>query len=201
MISKNAATEKLVSTLMTMSLGSIITFANKNIVPSSERVQPMYITIEVNEVDIDSTLVNTGASVNIFSLSTLQVVKISECEVKPTHITVVAYDNSKKVVHGKVTLEVGIGNLYFPIEFYAIDISSSYNAILGRTWLKYVHGVASMVHHCVKFIHKGQVIKIESTLASLLDEDPNIPTLTLVNPSSPPFIVKHVLSILKLNTS
>ena len=133
MISKNVATDKLVLALMTMSLGPIITFTDKYLAPSSERMQPLYITIKVNEVDIDVTLVDRGASINICPLATLEVVKVSECEVKPMHTTVEAYDSYKKVVHGKVTMEVGIGNLYFPIEFYVIDLYSSYNAILGRT--------------------------------------------------------------------
>ena len=60
MISENVATEMLVSTLMTMSLGPIITFADKNLAPIPERAQPLYITIEVNEVEIDSTLVDIG---------------------------------------------------------------------------------------------------------------------------------------------
>jgi hypothetical protein len=150
------ATEKLVLAMMTLSLGPIITFADKELSPSSEKVQPLYITTEVNEVKIDATLVDTGASVNIFPLSTLWVVKPSECEVKPMYTTVVAYDSSRK--------EVRIGNLHFPIEFYVIDISSSYNAILGRTWLESVHGVASIVHQCVKFIHRGRLLKSRAPL-------------------------------------
>ena len=69
----------------------------------------------------------------------------------------------------------------------------------GRTWLEYVHGVASTVHQCVKFIHKGQVIKIQSTPTPLLGEDLTIPTLTLAKSSSLSPIVKPVLSILKLS--
>jgi hypothetical protein len=71
-------------------------------------VQPLYITVEVNEVEIDATLVDMGALGNLFPLSTLRVVKVSECKVKPMHTTVVSYDSSKMVVHGKVTMEVGI---------------------------------------------------------------------------------------------
>ena len=50
--------------------------------------------------------------------------------------------------------------MHFQSEFQVMDISSSYNYLLGRPWIHIVGAVPSTLHQKIKFVIKGQLVSI-----------------------------------------
>src|SRR5262249_42332732 len=143
------------------------------------RSLPLCIAFAYKGTLVDSTLIDTRASVNVCPLSTMRMCGISEAEMKPTPTTVAAYDNSRRPCHGTIDIEMELGPLVIPVTFYIVDIDPAYKAILGRTWLRDTKAVSSTTHQRVKFKWKNRNVNIKSEPVSVADELPVnfIPTL------------------------
>ena len=53
-----------------------------------------------------------------------------------------------------------IGPCTFNVEFQVMDISPSYNCLLGRPWIHIVGAVPSTLHQKIKFVTEGQLVCI-----------------------------------------
>ena len=65
---------------------------------------------------------------------------------KHTHTTVRAFDGTRRKVIEEIEIEVQIGPCTFNVEFQVIDISPSYNCLLGRPWIHINGAVPSTLH-------------------------------------------------------
>ncbi|XP_058181244.1 uncharacterized protein LOC131299682 [Rhododendron vialii] len=61
---------------------------------------------------------------------------------------------------GKVTLPIRAGIVVLHTDFLVVDVPSSYNAIIGRTWLHKMRAVSFTYHQMVKFPGSNGVEKI-----------------------------------------
>ena len=61
---------------------------------------------------------------------------------------------------GEIEIEMQIGPCTFNIEFQVMDISSSYNCLLGRPWIHIARVVPSTLHKKIKFVTEGQLVCI-----------------------------------------
>ena len=61
---------------------------------------------------------------------------------------------------GEIEIELQIGPCTFTIEFQVMDISSSYNCLLGRPWIHIAGAVPSTLHQKIKFVTEGQLVCI-----------------------------------------
>ena len=52
---------------------------------------------------------------------------------------------------GKITLNVRADSIVLPTDFLVVDVPSSYNAIIGRTWLHKMKAISSTYHQMIKF--------------------------------------------------
>ena len=61
-------------------------------------------------------------------------------------------------------IEIGmqIGTCTFNVEFQVIDISSSYNCLLGRPWIHIAGAVPSILHQKIKFVTEGQLVCVSA---------------------------------------
>ena len=55
-----------------------------------------------------------------------------------------------------------IGPIKYFILFQVLRIQSTFNLLLGRTWIHEADAISSSLHQKVKFIHEGRVIMIQS---------------------------------------
>ena len=46
-----------------------------------------------------------------------------------------AFDSTRREVTGEIDIEIQIGPCTFNVEFQVMDISPSYNCLLGRPWI------------------------------------------------------------------
>ena len=53
-----------------------------------------------------------------------------------------------------------IGPCTFNVEFQVMDISSSYNCLLRRSWIHIARAVPSTLHQKIKFVIEGQLVCI-----------------------------------------
>src|SRR5262249_5913898 len=84
MVDENLPPERIVGTLLTFHNGQLITFSDEELVPPEYRTLPLCIVFSFNGTPVDSTLIDIGASVNVYPLSTMRLCSISESEMKPT---------------------------------------------------------------------------------------------------------------------
>ena len=63
-------------------------------------------------------------------------------------------------VTGEIEIEMQIGPCTFNVEFQVMDISPSYNYLLGRPWIHIAGVVPSTLHQKIKFVIEGQLVCI-----------------------------------------
>ena len=64
-------------------------------------------------------------------------------------------------VMGTLTTHVMIGPIIYSMFFQVLRIQSSFNLLLGRTWIHEASVIPSSLHWKVKFIHEGHIIMIQ----------------------------------------
>ena len=73
-----------------------------------------------------------------------------------------AFDGTRREVTGEIEIEMQIGPCTFNIKFQVMDISSSYNCLLGRPWIHIAGAVPSTLHQKIKFVTEGQLVCISA---------------------------------------
>ena len=79
---------------------------------------------------------------------------------KHTHTVVRAFDDTRREVTKEIEIEMQIGPCTFNVEFQVMDISPSYNCLLGRPWIHIARVVPSTLHQKIKFVTEGQLVYI-----------------------------------------
>ena len=69
-----------------------------------------------------------------------------------------AFDGTLREVPGVIELAIGIGPMFFMVNFQVIKVDSLYNMLLGRPWLHATSAVASTLHRRLKFPSKDLLI-------------------------------------------
>ena len=72
---------------------------------------------------------------------------------------------------GEIEIEVQIGPCTFNVEFQVMDISPSYNYLLGRSWIHIVGAVPSTLHHLVCIAAEEDMIATTSLGAPYIEAD------------------------------
>ena len=73
--------------------------------------RPLYLTASINEVQVRPTLVDTGSSLNLIPVSTLQAANISRRKVQGTPMEVIDFRGATKYTIGHIQLR-------FPIMYF-----------------------------------------------------------------------------------
>ena len=79
-------------------------------------------------------------------LSTLIRLPVDRSYMKHTKIMVKEFDDTRREVIGEIEIEVQIGPCTFNVEFQVMDISPSYNCLLGRPWIHIARVVPSTLY-------------------------------------------------------
>ncbi len=78
---------------------------------------------------------------------------------------------------GKIEIPLKVGPCVYDIEFQVMDITPSYNCLLGRPWIHSAGAVPSSLHQKVKFIMDSRLIIVdgeEDIVASISADTPYI---------------------------
>ena len=91
-------------------------------------------------------------------MTTLSRLLVDVSYMKRSHTIVIAFDGTRRDVIGEIELAIQIGPTTFNIEFQVMDITPSYNCLLGRLWIHVARAVSSTLHQKIKFIVDGHLI-------------------------------------------
>ncbi|XP_058741044.1 uncharacterized protein LOC131613387 [Vicia villosa] len=120
----------------------------------------LHISVECKGTMLSRVLVDNGSSLNVLPKSSLMRLDYSGVEIRPSELTVRAFDGSKRSVFGEVDLPIVIGPQLFTITFFVMDIHPSYSCLLGRPWIHAAGAVTSTLHQKLKFATQGKIVTI-----------------------------------------
>ncbi|VFQ79989.1 unnamed protein product, partial [Cuscuta campestris] len=115
----------------------------------------LVITIDIMDLLIHKTLVDTGSSVNIMYMDTYKALGLTRDELSPIKTPLTGFTGDSIEPEGVITLPVEIGDTKatrkLDMEFVVVGIISSTNIILGRPGLEDLECVISPRHLCITF--------------------------------------------------
>ncbi|VFQ73798.1 unnamed protein product [Cuscuta campestris] len=115
----------------------------------------LVITIDIMDLLIHKTPVDTGSSINIMYMDTYKALGLTRDELSPIKTPLTGFTGDSIEPEGVITLSVEIGDTKatrkLDMEFIVVGIISSTNSILGRPGLEDLECVISPRHLCIKF--------------------------------------------------
>ena len=113
-----------------------ITFSDEDMeVGYPDHRRPLYRAASINQIPIKRALVDTGASVNLIPLSTLQAAGISERKIQGCLMEVTRFGKRGEYTAGHIQLWLKVGPIATLAQFHVMKTEVSYHVLLGRPWL------------------------------------------------------------------
>ena len=100
--------------------------------------------------------------------STLTQLVYSGAQLRPSTVSVRAFDGTRRSVVGDIDLPISVGPHEFIITFQVMDIQASYSCLLGRPWIHEAGAVTSTLHQKLKFVSHGKLITVSGESALLV---------------------------------
>ncbi|XP_059310139.1 uncharacterized protein LOC132061316 [Lycium ferocissimum] len=126
------------------------------------------ITVRCRDKFISKVLIDGGSAVNICPVTTLRALGIGVGKLRDSQVRVKGFDGAQRGVVGEIDLALEIGPVEFMVEFQVMDISASYNLLIGRPWIHMGCGslyLASKFEVCLE--PQEVVIHGEGTIRSI----------------------------------
>ncbi|XP_026446751.1 uncharacterized protein LOC113347326 [Papaver somniferum] len=96
-------------------------------------------------------LIDEGNSVEILFYETFKQMGLRDKCLIPSVYNIFGFNGSSTRPKGEVTLEIQVGKILTLTTFRVIDVLSPYTAIVGRSWVHGIKGVASTYHQRIIF--------------------------------------------------
>ncbi|VFQ64024.1 unnamed protein product [Cuscuta campestris] len=95
----------------------------------------MVIKVEINNVVVHRTLVDTGSSVNVMYSNTFKELGLSRSDLKPIHTPLSGFTGDTIEAEGTITVRAGVGDgthrLWIDMEFMVVQLNCAHHLILG----------------------------------------------------------------------
>ncbi|KAG7594211.1 hypothetical protein ISN45_Aa01g029780 [Arabidopsis thaliana x Arabidopsis arenosa] len=117
----------------------------------------LVITLDVANFEVTRCLIDTGSSVDLIFLSTLQRMGISKADIVGPPAPLVAFTSDTSMSLGNIKLPVLAAGIPKIVEFIVFDRPAAYNIILGTPWIYQMKAIPSTYHQCVKFPTPGGI--------------------------------------------
>ena len=151
----NASIEKIDRLVGNVMMDNYISFSDDEILPNDRgSTKALHITTKVKDCTLPKVLIDNGSFLNVMPFSTLMRLPVDRSYMKHTHIVVRAFDGMRREVTREIKIEMQIGPCTFNVEFQVMDISPSYNCLLGRPWIHIGGAVPSTLHQKNNFVIK-----------------------------------------------
>ena len=109
---------------------------------------------------ITRILINNRSALNVCLMSTLERLNVDTSLICPTTMIIRAFDGTLQEVQGEIELAIGVGPMFFMVNFQDIKVDSPYNMLLWRPWLHAIGAVASTLYWRLKFPSEDLMITI-----------------------------------------
>ena len=124
-----------------------ITFTNEDMeVEHPDHYRPLYLMATINGVQIKRALVDTGASLNLKALSTMEAVELASKKILGAPIEITEFEELTESTEGYVQLALRVGPIVALTRFHVINSELSYHMLLGRPWL-HKHRLIPSTYH------------------------------------------------------
>ena len=124
-----------------------ITFTNEDMeVEHPDHYRPLYLMATINGVQIKRALVDTGASLNLIALSTMEAVELASRKILGAPIEITEFEELTESTEGYVQLALKVGPIVALTRFHVINSELSYHMLLGRPWL-HKHRLIPSTYH------------------------------------------------------
>ena len=152
------AFEGMVSTVLATNQ---ISFTDDELPPEGrDHTFPMHIIVKCEDIIIARVLIDNGSTLNVCSMSTLERLNVDTSLIRPTTMITRAFDGTLQNVYGDIKLAIGVGPMFFTVNFQVIKVDSHYNMLQGRPWLHIAGMVTSTFHLRLKFPSEDLMITI-----------------------------------------
>ena len=130
-----------------------------------QQVDPMVITVELENYFVKKVLIDQGSLVDILYWATYQKFQLPTTAMVPYDEPIDGFSREKVSTHGYIDLHTvfcdGAHTKTIPIRFLVIDAPTSYNVLLGRPSLNTLEAVISAPHLAMKFLSlSGDILTI-----------------------------------------
>ena len=113
-----------------------LAFSDEDLPPEgSTHTRPLQITIECMDAKVPIVLIDNGSALNVCPFRTIFNIGLDMETITPSPLTVRAYDYTSRKVMGTFKDPCKIRPMKIVVEFHVMDITPSYNLLLGRAWL------------------------------------------------------------------
>ncbi|KAL4201677.1 hypothetical protein AMTRI_Chr02g217350 [Amborella trichopoda] len=117
---------------------------------------PLFVTGELHACPINQILLDGGSAVNLIPRRILTQLGLRFEDLTSAHVTVQGFNKSGEKPTCTVCLRLQISELNDYAQFHVIDTNTSYNILLGRSWLHDQGVVLSTLHQCFKYSRDGR---------------------------------------------
>ncbi|XP_070053934.1 uncharacterized protein [Nicotiana tomentosiformis] len=163
-----------------------ITFSDDELpMEGTEHNRALYLTVKCEDSVVSRVLVDNGSSANICPMSTLQKLKIGTERIHMNSVCVRGFDGGGKNSVGDIMLKLTIGPVEFTMEFQVLDVSVSYNLLLGRPWIYAAKAIPSSLHQMVKLEWDRQDIVVHGDEDISAYNDPSVPFIEAEDDKGP----------------
>ncbi len=177
-VANNVSVEKLDRWANNLNADNFISFSDDEIPPNGRgSVKALHITTNCKGYILPNVLIDNGSALNVMPLATLSRMPVDMSYLRPCHSMVRAFDGTRREVMGNIEIPLKVGPCTYDIEFQVMDITPSYNCLLGRPWIHSAGAVPSSLHQKVKFIVDNRLIIVdgeEDIVASISADTPYI---------------------------
>ena len=138
-----------------------ITFTDEDMeIEHPDHRRSFYLMATINSVQIRRALVDTGASLNLIVLSTLEAVGLVDRRILGASMEITRFGGSMELTEGYVQLALRVRPIVALTRFHLINVEASYHVLLGCPWLHKHRLILSTFHQCIKGRLNGRPVKI-----------------------------------------
>ena len=89
-----------------------------------EHTLPMHIIVKCEDMIVARVLIDNRSALNVYPMSTLENLNMDTSLIYPTTMIIRAFDGTLKEVQGEIELAIGIGPMFFMVNFQVIKVDS-----------------------------------------------------------------------------
>ena len=146
-IAHNILVDKLDHLVKNIVMDNFISFSDDEIPPNGRgSTKALHITTKIKDCILSKVLIDNCSSLNVMPMTTLSRLPVDVSYMKKSHTIVRAFDGTRREVIREIELTIQIGPTTFNVEFQVMDITPSYNCLLGRPWIHMAGAVPSTLH-------------------------------------------------------
>src|SRR4051812_39124953 len=120
--------------------------------------RPLYFMGYIGSTEIMRIQVDLGSALSIMPRRVMEHLSIPAHRLSATDTNIFGFNANSIRPIGKIKLRYPIGDLNTEVTVYVIDADTSYNLLLGRSWILRNHILPSTLHQIMKYVDtQGQV--------------------------------------------